>query len=317
ALVGFMESYSIAKAVDTDKSTQINPNKELLALGFANLIGAFFRTFPAAGGFSRSAVNHQAGANTPLASILSALLVALALLFFTNTFNYLPTAILASIIMVAITKLIDVNYIIRLFRVNRVELLILFITFLTTLLISMIGGILVGIALSILHLIFKSAYPHIAELGRVRNYHEFRNIHRFKDLERWPNLLILRVDASLSFINIQFLKDYVQNAVANADDQLNTIILDAAPVSSMDATAAHGMKELLHDLHRKGIRFMICELIGPVRDTFHRTGLIDHIGAENIFFDLSEAVDAANTNAPGKFQEYAIQSNYKTGSTNE
>ena len=222
-LVGLMESYAIAKAVDAEGATQINPNRELMALGMANLTGAFFRTFPAAGGFSRSAVNHQAGANTPLAGILSAGLVAVSLLLFSSAFSYLPTAILASIIMISITRLIDLPYIISLSTVNRIEFAILLITFLTTLFSTLVSGILTGIAISILYLIYQSAYPHIAELGRVKNYHEFRNIKRFNDLEQWPNLIIVRVDSSLSFINIQFLKDYVKNAIEQADDQLDTL----------------------------------------------------------------------------------------------
>ena len=316
-LVGFMESYSIAKAVDADGATQINPNRELMALGMANLTGAFFRTFPAAGGFSRSAVNHQAGANTPLAGILSAGLVAVSLLLFSSAFSYLPTAILASIIMISITRLIDLPYIISLSTVNRIEFAILLITFLTTLFSTLVSGILTGIALSILYLIYQSAYPHIAELGRVKNYHEFRNIKRFNDLEQWPNLIIVRVDSSLSFINIQFLKDYVKNAIEQADDQLDTFILDAGPISNMDATAASGLQDILHELHDKGIRFIVCDMIGPVRDTFHRSRLIDHIGHDNIFFDLNEAVRAANTNEPGRYKEYALQSNYKSNPSGE
>ena len=312
SLVSFMESYSIAKAIDNDRTSHILPNRELIALGAANLTGAFFRTFPAAGGFSRSAVNQQAGANTPLAGIISATLVGLALLLFTQAFSYLPKAILASIIMVSIVKLVDIGYITRLFRANRLEFVILSVTFITTVLTSMVSGILTGIALSILRLIYQSANPHIAELGRLKGHHEFRNVKRFKDLDQWPNILILRVDASLSFINIQYLKDYVLEAVKKADNHLDTLILDAGPMSNVDATAANGLRDLLEELHSKDIRFIICDLIGPVRDTFHRTGLIDHIGVKNIFFDLNEAVRAANTNNPGRYKEYALQSDYKS-----
>lgn len=313
ALISFMESYSIAKAIESpQKDHKINPNQELIALGSANIIGSLFQSFPTAGGFSRSAVNSASGANTPLASIISAILVALTLIFLTPVFYYLPKAVLASIILVSIVNLIDGSYIRKLYFDNKFEFLIMVVTFLTTVIFSIVTGILTGVFLSILYLLYKSAYPHIAQLGRVKDHHEFRNIKRFDELEIWKNVIILRVDASLSFINIQFFKDYIDLALNNSNDSIKTIILDAGPISFMDATAVNGIKEIVLTLKEKNINFLICDMIGPVRDTLHKSGLLSIISEENVFFNLTEAVRYATTKNQGRYKEYALQSNIKT-----
>ena len=141
-------------------------------------------------------------------------------MFYTPIIYYLPKAVLASIILVSITKLVDLRYIRTLFFDNKFEFMIMIITFISTVIFSMVAGIITGISLSILYLLYKSAYPHIAQLGRVKGHHEFRNIKRFPDLEIWNDLMILRVDASLSFINIQFFKDYIDSAIKKSDKNI-------------------------------------------------------------------------------------------------
>ncbi len=129
--------------------------------------------------------------------------------------------------------------------------------------------------------------------------------------EIWKELMILRVDASLSFINIQFFKDYIDNELNNSEGNINTIILDAGPVSFLDATAVNGLKDLVITLKKKNVNFLICDMIGPVRDTIHKSGLIEIIKEENMFFDLTEAVRFATTNNQGRYKKYALQSNLK------
>ncbi len=310
SVVAFMESFSVAKAIESKKRNyKVLPNQELVALGAANFIGSFFQSYPVTGGFSRSAVNYQAGANTPLASIISALLIAMTLLFLTPLFYFLPTAILASVIMVAVVGLIDISYARQLWKDSKVEFTLLIATFLTTLQFSMVPGIVTGILLSILFLLYKSAYPHIARLGRVKGHHEFRNVRRFKDLEIWDNFLILRVDAPLTFINIHNFKEYVESTVNDSETRIETLILDAGPISHLDATASEGLKDLIVFLASNNIRFIICDLIGPVRDTLKRTGLIEVLKEDNIFLDLNEAVENVTNNSKRKFKKYAIQSN--------
>lgn len=310
SVVAFMEAYSVSKAIEAKKGDyKIRPNQELIALGTANIVGSLFQSYPVTGGFSRSAVNHQGGANTPLSSIVSASLVAVTLIFLTPLFYFLPKAILASVIMVAVASLMDWSYAKQLWYESKSEFLLLVATLLVTLNFSMVSGIVTGIILSILILLYRSAYPHIAKLGRVRGHHKFRNTARFDDLEEWENILVLRLDATLTFINIQYFKEYVERSVQDSGSEIEKIILDAGPISNLDATAAQGLKDLLSHLSKQNIEFLICDLIGPVRDTLYQSGLIDLIGKKNIFLCLEDAIEFAVENKASMYDEYALQSN--------
>ncbi|WP_089355813.1 SulP family inorganic anion transporter [Ekhidna lutea] len=312
SVVAFMEAFSVAKAVEAKKRDyKVIPNQELIGLGAANLIGSLFQSYPVTGGFSRTAVNQQAGANTPLAAIISAALVALTLIFLTPLFYYLPHAILAAIIMVAVSNLFDWGYAKKLWHDSKKEFLVLLFTFLVTLNIGMVIGIVTGIILSILLFLYRSAYPHIARLGRIKGHHEFRNITRFHDLETWEELAILRIDAPLSFINIQEIREYIQHLIS-ADSKIREIIIDAGPVSHLDATAADGLHDILDELNQKGVRLVLCDIIGPVRDTMKQTGLTKVIGKKNLFLSLSEAVENALTNAKDPYKKVTLQTNIKT-----
>lgn len=308
SVVAYMEAFSVAKSIEAKKRNyKVLPNQELIALGASNLVGSFFQSFPVTGGFSRSAVNYQAGANTPLSSVISATLVAFTLMYLTPLFYYLPKAILAAVIMVAVAGLIDIKYILQLWKGNKIEFALLIATLLITLNFSMVPGIISGILLSILILLYKSAYPHIARLGRVRGHHEFRNVKRFKGLETWDHILILRLDAPLSFINIQYFKDYIENTLRSNEKGIDTIILDASPVSYLDATASQGILDLLESLKERNIQLILCDVIGPVRDTLHKTGLIETIGRENLFIDVESAIKFITNKEEGNFKDFAIQ----------
>lgn len=312
SIVAFMEAFSVAKAIESKKRNyKVIPNQELIALGAANFIGSFFQSFPVTGGFSRSAVNYQAGANTPLSFIISALLVAVTLLFLTPLFYYLPTAILASIIIVAVMGLLDIAYAKKLWKENKLEFALLSVTFLVTLNFSMVPGIVSGIILSILILLYKAAYPHIAKLGRVKETKEFRNLNRFNDLEQWEGILILRLDAPLSFINIQYFSEYIQNSIRESEEEIKTVILEASPISHLDATASQGLHDLLDFLHDLTIELYICDVKGPVRDTLFRTKLIEKIKEENVFLNLQTAISFATKTSKNRHKKYALQSNFK------
>lgn len=311
SVVAFMEAFSVAKAVEAKRRDhKVIPNQELIGLGAANLIGSLFQAYPVTGGFSRTAVNHQAGANTPLSSMVSAFIVAITLIFLTSLFHFLPHAILAAIIMVAVSNLFDWAYAKKLWKESRKEFLVLIFTFLVTLNIGMVIGIVTGIILSILLFLYRAAYPHIARLGRIKGHHEFRNITRFSDLETWEGLVIIRIDAPLSFINIQEITDYIQRFL-NEEPQTKEIIVDAGPVSHLDATAADGLHTMLEELNQKGVRLVFCDVIGPVRDTMKQTGLTKTIGKENLFLSLSEAVENALTNAKDPYKKVTLQTNIK------
>ncbi len=290
SVVAFMEAYSVAKAIESKRRDyKVVPNQELIGLGAANLIGSLFQSYPVTGGFSRSAVNHQSGANTPLASIISALLVALTLLFLTPLFHNLPHAILASIIMVAVSGLIDMSYAKELWRTNKVEFGLLLATFLITLQFSMVPGIVSGIILSILILLFKAANPHMAILGKVKGYQEYRNIKRFKDLDQWENILIIRIDAPFAFVNVQTIKDKILNEIDSKTGDKRHVVIDASSVAYIDATAINGLQDLMQSLKEKNIEIVFAEVRGPVRDAFFKNGLIQD-GKEAFFLTTHDAV---------------------------
>lgn len=309
AVVGYVEGFSIAKAIQAKrKDYKIHPNQELIALGAANFIGSLFQSYPVTGGFSRSAVNDEAGSNTPLSSMVSAALIALTLIFLTPLFYFLPTAILASVIMVAVLGLLDVGYAQTLWRENKLEFGLLLMTFLVTLNFSMVPGIVTGVLLSILVLLFRSAYPHIAELGRLKDHNEFRNIRRFNGLEVWQDKLILRIDAPLSFINIQFIKDYLAQALGE-NPNISFVLLDASAISYLDATAVQGLQDIIEDFKAKGMNLILTDVVGPVRDTLYTTKLIDEIGEDHIFLTVNDAIKHLSNLDAYQHRAIALQRN--------
>ncbi len=308
SIVAFMEAFSVAKAIESKSRDQkVDPNQELIALGAGNLIGSFFQAFPVTGGFSRSAVNFQAGARTQLASFISAGIIALTLLFLTPLFYFLPNAVLAAVIVTAVMGLIDVSYALNLWRNDRTEFWLLAATFLVTLNFSMVPGIVTGISLSILLLLYRLGNPHIALLGRVKGHHEFRNIKRFRNLEQWEDLLILRMDGPLTFVNIQHYQDYVERQIKQRDKVVRAVLLDASPISQLDATAIQGFKALIMSLKERDIHFYLSDVVGPVRDKLHRSGLVELIGSENIFLDLNDVIEYHEGTAANTYKDVATQ----------
>ena len=305
-----MEAYSVAKALEAKKrSYKVIPNQELLALGASNIVGSLFQSYPVTGGFSRSAVNFQSGANTPLSSIISAVLVALTLMFLTPAFYYLPQAILASVIMVAVVGLIDMPYARGLWRKDKVEFALLAVTFLVTLNFSMVTWDCFRNSIFDSNIIlYKAAYPHVALLGRVQNSQEFRNLDRFDDLTMWENLLIMRVDAPYAFINIQTIKERIIREVAKNDKKVSHVVMDASSVSYVDATALQGLKDLILELDEMQVQLVFTSVIGPVRDTFKRNGILDQIGS-NIFLNTHQAIKSLTGEEVVLHQDHAIQAN--------
>ena len=291
ALIAFMEAISVAKAIEERHSDyKVDANQELIALGSANMVGSFFQSYPTTGGFSRTAVNDAAGAKTNLAAIISALVVAVTLLFLTPLFYYLPLALLASIIMVAVFGLIDINYPVELWKVDKTEFALLLITFLITLTVGIKEGILVGVFLSLLVTVYKISRPHFAVLGQIKGTDYYRNINRFDEqiVER-NSILILRFDAPLFFGNKDFFKQQILSEIAKKPST-KAVIVNAESMNYIDSSACFMMNELLKELKQKDTRFYISNAIGPVRDALYKSGLYGTIGKENIFVHTCDVV---------------------------
>ncbi len=293
ALIAFMEAISVAKAVEEKQgSYRLDANQELVALGTANIVGSFFQSYPTTGGFSRTAVNEQAGAKTGVASMVSALVVGATLLFLTPLFYYLPQTILAAIIMVAVFGLIDLQYPRELLRDRRDEFALLLLTFVITLLVGIKEGILLGVLISLLLLVYRTSKPHIAVLGRIRGTHYFKNIQRFnEDTEVCDDVLILRFDGQLYFGNQEYFRNELYRHMSQKGQQLRYVILNAEAINYADSSAVILLKRVIADLKAKGITLMLAGAIGPLRDILYSSGLIHQIGKENLFVSTSEAFD--------------------------
>lgn len=313
ALVSFMESIAVAKAIQSKhRDYKLDSNQELIALGLANVGGAFFQSYPVTGGFSRTAVNDQSGAKTGIASIISASLILLTLLFLTPLFYYLPKAILASVIMVAVFGLIDVKEAIHLWRADRSDFWMLVITFIGTLGLGIEQGILIGTVLSLAWIIFRSTRPHLAVLGRVPETHFYRNINRFKAVENRKEILIVRFDNQLYFANINYFKDKMAELIAEKGEALETVVINAESIHSIDSSGIHALEELVQEVNVNHQQIFFTGVIGPVRDAMEKGYLLEKVGKNNFFMSVQEAVDThdavGNKDLP-KYKEFTLQTN--------
>jgi SulP family sulfate permease len=297
SLVGFMESIAVAKVYASRDRYEVDASQELVALGLANMVGSVFRAYPTTGGFSRTAVNDRAGARTPLSSLFAAGVIALTLLFLTPLFYYLPNAVLAAIVMVAVSGLIDWREARFLWRVKRRDFLLMAMTFAATLALGIEQGILLGVVASLIVLVHESYRPHSAVMGRLPGTNTFRNVRRHPEALVRSGIVVFRVDAPLFFGNAGFLKDKLRE-IADRDPALDTLVLDAYPVNQIDSTAAHALKEIVEEFRAEGIRFFFVGVKGPVRDVLERSGIVDLVGACHFFFEVHQATEAAEAEAP-------------------
>jgi SulP family sulfate permease len=292
SLIAFMEAISVGKVMEAKhKDHQIDPNQELVALGLANIVGAFFKSYSTTAGLSRSAVNDQAGAKTGVAALVSATLMIFTLLFFTSWFYYLPQAVLASIIMIAVLGLMDLKYAQRLFQNQREEFFMFLITFLLTLTLGILEGILIGVLLSIALVIYQTTRPHYAVLGRLPETQEYRNLDRFPEVIRQEEILIVRYDASLYFANLSHFTETLDRLIGLKGESMKLLILSCDSMNRLDSSAL----EMLSDFHKKlisqDIQLYIAGMIGPLRDLTYKVGLTQQIGEQHFFLDIQAAVD--------------------------
>jgi SulP family sulfate permease len=299
ALVAFMEAMSVSKIMEHKHGNRVRANQELIALGTANIVGAFFKSYPATGSFTRTAINDLSGAKTGLASLVSAAVVAFTLLFLTPLFYYLPSTVLAAIILVAVFGLIDVQYPVQLFKTRKDEFALLIITFLLTLFVGITEGILLGTLLALLLMVYRTSKPHVALLGRIKGTSYFRNINRFKeDVEPNSKVLIFRFDAQLYFGNKDYFKSELLEAIAQQKNPPETIIIKSDPINYIDSSAVFMLEKLIAELQQKGIMVLFSEVIGPTRDIIKKSNLIDLIGQENFFVNTNEAYEFATEKIP-------------------
>lgn len=268
-LIGYMESYAIAQSFATRNTQTIDPDRELTALGTANLVSGLFSGYPVTGGLSRTAVNFTAGARTALAGLFTACLMILTLLFLTPLFTWLPRAILAAIIIAAASSLLDFREFLHLSHIKIGDGLSCFATFGLTLIAGVEWGILFGVILSLGMFIRRSANPHMAELGYCQERDAFLNIKRFPMVRRFPGVLVLRIDASLFFANTGFVSTQTRYRIEETPNA-RLVIFDCEGVNDIDAVAVGMLEKLIEDYDSRQIDFAFARLKGPVRDVLTR-----------------------------------------------
>lgn len=309
ALVSFVEAISVAKAVDGSgvkpaadgRKSKIVPNREFIGLGAANLLGSVVRGFPVAGGFSRTAVNAQAGARTGLAGIVTSAVVIVTLLLLTPLVYYLPRAVLAAIIMTAVLGLIDVKMVRRLWAIERSELAILVLTFVATLTLGVIQGIGAGVIVSMAWFVIRQTRPHMAVLGKLPGTTVYRNLARYPEAEPPIGILVVRFDAQFYFGNVDFLERTLATLIEAACDrgeaqtqtQTQAIVIDASAINRLDSSADAALQELEGSFRARGIRLYFASVKGPVRDMMRRTGLRERLGEGRFWLTVDDAVLAA------------------------
>lgn len=291
SLVGFVESVSVAQSLALKRQQRIRPNRELLGLGAANVASAFSGGFPVTGGFARSVVNFSAGANTPLAGVVSAVLMGVVIAALTGLFYYLPHAVLAATIIVAVVQLIDVQTLREAWRYDKADALSLVATAGGVMVWGVEVGILVGVGLSLGTLVWRSSHPHIAVVGRIPGTEHFRNIARHP-VATEPGLIAVRVDESLYFANAEVLQDKIESLVA-AQPGTRYVLLVCSAVNQIDATALGALTDLESSLAQRGFALLLSEVKGPVLDRLQKTVLGKNLEGR-VYLSTHQAFEAVH-----------------------
>jgi SulP family sulfate permease len=289
SIIGFVESVSVGRTLAAKRRQRIDPNQELVALGAANMASSVSGGFPVTGGFSRSIVNFDAGAQTPAASMLAAGGIALAAMLLTPALFYLPKATLAATIIVAVTTLIDLRIIRRAWRYSRSDFIAVATTIGATLLLGVELGVLSGILASIVLHLYKTARPHIAVVGAIAGTEHFRNVERHQVIT-YPTIVSLRIDESLYFANASYLEDAVYSLIANGKE-LQHVILQCTAINEIDMSALEALEAIDHRLRELGLTLNLSEVKGPVMDALQRTDFLQHLSGR-VFLTHHQAVRA-------------------------
>ncbi|MEZ5740108.1 MAG: sulfate permease [Burkholderiaceae bacterium] len=277
-IVGYVETVSVAQTLAARRRQRISPDQELIALGASNVSSALSGGFPVTGGFSRSVVNFDAGAQTPAAGAFTAIGIALTTLFLTPLLFFLPKATLAATIIVAVLSLVDVGSMRRTWAYSRPDFAAMAVTIVVTLLDGVEHGILAGVALSIFLHLYRTSKPHCAVLGQVPGTEHFRNVERHEVVTS-PAVFMIRIDESLYFPNARYLEDRINEAVSGSG-AIRDIVLMCSAVNAIDSSALESLEAINLRLKEAGIRLHLSEVKGPVMDRLARSELLDELGGQ-------------------------------------
>jgi SulP family sulfate permease len=275
SIIGFVESVSVASTLAAKKRQRIIPDQELVGLGASNIASAISGGYPVTGGFARSVVNFDAGAETPAAGAFTAIGIGLAALLLTPLLFFLPKATLAATIIVAVLSLVDFSILKKAWGYSKVDFAAVFATIFLTLGMGVEVGVSAGVILSVGLFLYKTSKPHVAEVGLVPNTQHFRNINRH-DVETHPSMVTLRIDESLYFANASFLQDLVYDRVA-CDQPIRHVVLMCSAVNEIDMSALESLEAINSRLKDLGIKLHMTEVKGPVMDRLKRSHFLDEM----------------------------------------
>jgi len=290
ALISYLTMISIASTYAQRGGYEVEPNRELVAGGVANLFAGLSQGFPISASFSRTAVNARAGARSPRSLVVSAAWVALTLVLLTPAFTFIPLATLAAIIMTSVMSLFDVATARRIYRVKRQDLWLLVLTFVATLTTGFVLGILIGVAASLLLFVFRSTRPHAAVLGRVPGGTDYRNIRNVPEAITIPGFLIVRIDAQLYFGNVTFLKGLLHDLEEAMSEPLRCVVIEACSLNQLDSTADAALHALIDEYHARDVKVAFATIKRPVARVMRASGLWDKLGDDGRFMNVHEAI---------------------------
>jgi len=290
-IVGFMESIAVAKVYARRHRYELEPNAELVGLGAANVAAGLFGGYPVTGGFSRTAVNDTAGARTPVASLLTAGVVLATIAFLTPVLTSLPNAALGAIIIAAVIGLIDVTEIRHIAKVKRSDLIALLVAFSATLGLGIELGIGVAVVASMLVVFARMSMPHSAVLGHIEGTTSYRNLERFPEATRLDGVVVVRIDAALSFVNAMTTRRLLLDHADGLGVEPRCLVLDASGINDIDTTGVEMLSEVMTELDEQRVALHLSDVKGPVRDVLHRAGLWQRLG-DRVHTSTNDAVEA-------------------------
>jgi len=297
SVIGFVESISVAQTLAAKKRQRVDANNELVGLGAANVAAAFSGGYPVTGGFARSVVNFDAGAETPMAGVFTALGIALTALFLTPLFFFLPKATLAATIIVAVLSLVDLGTLKRTFVYSKSDFAAMAATILVVLGVGVEAGVVTGVTVSLALYLWRTSRPHMAVVGQVPGTEHFRNVLRH-DVVTSDKVLTVRVDESLYFANARFLEDKIYDMVAERPSLEHAVLMCPA-VNLIDASALESLEAINERLHAAGVTFHLSEVKGPVMDRLQRAHFLDDLTGR-VFLSQYEAMRTLDPEATAR-----------------
>lgn len=288
AFVAYLESISVARSLGSKRRERVLPNRELAALGLANVAAGLSGAFPVAGGVGRSGVNFAAGSHTQLAAIVTAVCMALCVLLLGPLFHYVPKAALAAIVLIAVISIMDVRPLLDSWRYNTSDGAATLLTFLAVLLFNVETGVLAGLAFSVALHLWRTLHPHIAVVGRVGDTQHYRNVLRYS-VHTCPHVVALRIDESLYFANAHALEETILGIVAERRD-VRHVVLVCSAVNFIDYSALEMLTTTIDRLRDAGVTLHLAEIKGPVMDRLQKTDLLHHLGEGRVFLSTHEAM---------------------------